>query len=208
MPLRRHLDLVMKFPFRALERVRSRQCWKDLATQDTIKLEFGSGPKKGTNGWITVDSARGADLIHDLTKPIPLADNTVTSIYASHLFEHFTYYYLQYLVSECFRILKVGGTLSVAVPNSRHYIDAYVNKKEFRDPESLWQPGVVKTGSSIDQLNYIAYMGGQHFYLFDEENLVNTLKQGGFLHVAKRDFDSKLDLKARDFESIYAIAIK
>ena len=67
---------------------------------------------------------------------------------------------------------------------------------------------VVKTGSLIDQLNYIAYMGGQHHYLFDEENLVNTLKLSPFTEVKLRQFDPLVDLSERDFESIYALAIK
>jgi hypothetical protein len=66
----------------------------------------------------------------------------------------------------------------------------------------------VDTGSLLDQVNYIAYMDGHHSYMFDRENLVNTLKKAPFHEVSLRAFDEALDLKKRDFESIYAIAIK
>ena len=44
--------------------------------------------------------------------------------------------------------------------------------------------------------------------MFDEENLINTLRQAGFSDVKLREFDHQLDLKERDSESIYALAIK
>ena len=72
----------------------------------------------------------------------------------------------------------------------------------------MYAPAVVNTGSSIDQVNYIAYLGGLHHYLFDEENLINTLKLSPFKNVEIRDFDIKIDKERRKKESIYASAIK
>ena len=44
--------------------------------------------------------------------------------------------------------------------------------------------------------------------MFDKVNLVNILKRNGFSHVELRGFEKGLDLKERDHESIYALAIK
>ena len=44
--------------------------------------------------------------------------------------------------------------------------------------------------------------------MFDKENLVNTLKKGGFENANLRSFDESLDMKERDYESIYALAQK
>jgi len=105
-------------------------------------------------------------------------------------------------------VMKVNGEFSVCVPNFRLYINSYIEGKNFKD-KSLWhQPGLINTGSAIDQLNYMMYMDGQHKYMFDEENLINTLYLSGFKDVSLRDFDYTLDLKERDFESIYAVAFK
>ena len=57
-------------------------------------------------------------------------------------------------------------------------------------------------------LEHIAYMAGQHNYMFDEENLVNILQKVGFKGVKIRKFDSQIDNKERDYESIYAICYK
>ena len=51
-------------------------------------------------------------------------------------------------------------------------------------------------------------MGGQHQYMFDEENLIKILKICGFKNASLRKFDPILDRKERDFESIYSLAYK
>jgi predicted SAM-dependent methyltransferase len=112
------------------------------------------------------------------------------------------------LLKQCRSVLKVDGRLSVCVPNFRFYIDSYKEGKMFRERETWWQQGLIDTGSAIDQLNYIAYMKDEHKYMFDEENLVNTLKKAGFSNVKLRAFDKSIDRSERDHESIYALAIK
>ena len=60
----------------------------------------------------------------------------------------------------------------------------------------------------MDQINYIAYLDGLHHYMFDEENLINTIKLSPFKNVVLRGFDSNIDIEKRKRESIYASAIK
>jgi predicted SAM-dependent methyltransferase len=108
------------------------------------------------------------------------------------------------------RSLKPGGSISICVPNTRLYIEAYLNGRRFLDKTSpqCWQPGWHETGSLIDQVNYIAFMGGEHKFMFDEENLLSLLRQAGFEGASLRSFDQELDRADRDFESIYAIGFK
>jgi predicted SAM-dependent methyltransferase len=181
--------------------------WVVLKKRKKIFLEIGSGNKKGKNGWTTVD-LYGADIIHDFKKRIPLPDTSVDKIYASHFLEHIPFKDLIVLLKEIYRVLKKNGTFSVCVPDASLYIRSYVNKKRFLPEQRCYQAAVVNTGSLIDQINYIAYMDQEHKYLFDKENLVNTLKKVPFKKVEMRFFDKSIDMKSRDFESIYAIAIK
>ncbi len=182
--------------------------WIRLKKQKKILLDIGSGNRKGKNGWITIDLNKGADIIHDLRKGIPLPENSVDRIYASHVLEHIPYRELIRLLSEIFRVLKKGGELSVSVPDASLFINAYFNKERFQPEDGFYKPAVVDTGSLIDQINYVAYMDQEHKYLFDKENLINTLKKISFASVDLRNFDENLDDKIRDSESIYAIAIK
>jgi predicted SAM-dependent methyltransferase len=190
-------------------RLLSKPKWNAMKKQGRIWLELGSGPKRGNNGWTTIDIS-GADISHDLRLGIPLPDQTVDRIYTSHMFEHIPYKELVVFVNECYRVLKVGGELSVCVPNAGLYLRSYVAEHRFRtEGEGKgYGPAFVDTGSLIDQVNYIAYMDGHHKYMFDDVNLVNTLKKAPFLDVRLRDFDESIDLLSRDYESVYASAVK
>jgi len=194
------------FRIAKLRRIAKRH-WLELGKKEQIKLELGSGRKLGKNGWTTVDLF-GADINYDLRRGIPLPDSSVDSIYSSHLLEHMQYKDLLSFLQECRRVLKQDGIFSVCVPDIRPYIEAYLNKTYFRNPNTFYEPATVDTGSFIDQVNYVAYMGGEHMYMFDQENLVNILARSGFRSASLRKFDLQIDTIERKEGSIYAIAYK
>ena len=179
--------------------------WHKLNKKNLIKLELGSS-KKGSNGFTTVDQDR-ADITWNLKRGIPLRDESVDFIYSSHLLEHIPYQELMIFLKECKRVLKEDGIFSVCVPNAGYYLNAYF-KGEVFECHNVWEEAKVDTGSKIDQLNYVAYLNDAHKYLFDDENLVNTLLTAGFSNAQIREFDSNLDQKERINESIYAQAGK
>ena len=180
--------------------------WLKVAAQSQIMLELGSGPKKGTKGWTTVDLS-GADVNWDLRKGIPLKNDSVAKIYSSHLLEHIPFKELIGFLKECRRVLGTDGEFYVCVPNAGERIQEYANGSEIQIPEMPdW--AAVSTGSRIDVLNYSVYMGGEHHYMFDEENLVNTLTLAGFTNAQLRDFNPDLDLDSRRAGSIYAVGFK
>lgn len=83
--------------------------WRKLARCETIRPDLGSGPKKGTNGWTTIDRNGLADINRDLSKGLFLKDETVDMIYSSRNFEHIPFPDLLKLIAECKRVLKKGG---------------------------------------------------------------------------------------------------
>ena len=178
-----------------------------LNRENEIFLELGAGNKKGSSGWSTIDMKKNCDIFWDLRKGIPFPDESVSKIYSSHFFEHLTFKEGQIFLDECLRVLIPGGTFSICVPNARVYIEAYLNPELDTDKFLFYKPAYNNT-TKIDYVNYIAYCKRYHKYMFDEENLVYILKAKGMKNVHLREFDPLLDLKARDFESIYAIAEK
>lgn len=179
-----------------------------LAEGGSVKLEIGAWKKRSGIDLITIDKDKRADLPWDLANGVPFPDNSVSLFYTSHLLEHLTFWELSLLLRDCLRVLKPGGELSICVPNARLYADAYFNNGDFPPAGRQYEPGLSNTGSAIDKLNYIAYMRGHHKYMFDEENLINILTQCGFATAHLRNFDPRIDIPARDFESIYALAVK
>ena len=174
---------------------------------EEILLDLGGGESRGSGPWITVDVIQGCDLYWDLRRGIPFADNKVSRIYSSHMFEHLTYQEGQVLLDECMRTLMPGGSISIAVPNARIYVESYLGLRELDDEYFGWEPAYNRT-TRIDALNYVAHMAGEHKYMFDQENLLHLLNAKGFINVSARPFDPETDMQERDYESIYAIGYK
>ena len=177
---------------------------------ERIRLDIGAGKTLRQDGWLTLDNNGVCDLWWDLADGIPFPDNSVDEIYSSHVFEHIPPDSLVVLLRDCLRALAPGGSISVCVPNARLFLDAYSQKRFFVDQsnERVWKRGWFETGSLIDQINYIAYMGGEHRLMFDDANLTAFLRLAGFNDVSVRGFQNGLDLPQRDYESIYAIGYK
>lgn len=178
-----------------------------LEARSEISLELGAGAVEGKNGWITIDKCEGADLNWDFHERLPFPDNSVVRIYSSHVLEHFFYRDLVDLLTDCYRVLKPGGLFSACVPDASIYVRGYVDRKNFDRTFLTYTPAFI-SDLKMDWINYIAYMDGNHRFMFDEENLHRVLLEAGFVDVRRRDFDPALDLIERKYESIYAVAIK
>lgn len=182
-----------------------------LTKNEPIKIDLGSGNRRGENGWTTVDICDICDLYWNIFLPLPLPDNSVSQIYSSHVLEHFYYQDSLKIVKECYRLLKPQGMLKICVPNAKLYINSYYEQKTAQlEIEENTKNTIYfdKTDTDIDYLNYMAYMGGEHKYMFDENNLLAMLKKAGFSDVQPSIFDPEIDHLHRQKESIYAIAIK
>lgn len=176
--------------------------------QERIYLEIGSGDKKGKNGWVTLDLSTKSDICWNLRQGIPFPDESIHKIYSSHLFEHLYFEEGQMLLDECFRVLVKDGIFSICVPNARLYIESYLKGNELDRSKFFRVESVYNNTSRIDYVNYVAYMGKSHKYMFDEENLVTILEKKNFRNVHLREFDPQLDKLERDCLSIYAEAQK
>jgi predicted SAM-dependent methyltransferase len=171
-----------------------------------IKLDLG-GADPGKDGWRSVDVTDNCDLYWDLRLGIPFPSESVDQIYSSHLFEHLTYDQGQGLLRESLRVLKPGGRFSICVPNARIYIEGYMGTRSVPAEFYGWEPAFNNT-TSIDAINYVAYMGGEHKYMFDQENLLYILAAAGFIEVSTRAMDALIDRPERDYESLYAQGFK
>lgn len=178
-----------------------------LMARSPLKLDLGGGYRRGENGWVNVDTSPQADFYWHLAEPLPLPDDSVDDLYTSHLLEHLTFEQTQSLLAECLRILKPGREISVCVPNARLFIEHYMGARDLPAEFFAWK-GAYHHTTRIDAVNYIAYLGDEHKYMFDQENLEFVLRAAGFRDVRPREFDPDTDLIARDAESIYAVGVK
>jgi predicted SAM-dependent methyltransferase len=79
-------------------------------------------------GWINIDIVRtGPSVVaHDLSTGIPLPNASCEVVYHSHVLEHLKRPDAQFFMRECFRVLKPGGILRVAVPDLEQVCRQYL----------------------------------------------------------------------------------
>ena len=79
-----------------------------------LNLNLGAGSNRRQD-YISVDYYTNADVVHDLTQPLPYED--VDNIYACHVIEHFSYAEWQDIKEYWADALKVGGSLEIRCPD-------------------------------------------------------------------------------------------
>ena len=200
--------LILKQAIKTENKFKEKQFEKLVESKKPVFLEFGSGSRKGVNGWTTIDITDGADISWDINRLLPIPDNSVDKIYSSHFLEHFSITEIQKILSECYRIIKPGGWISACVPDASIYINAYVNNSKLDENQFCGYKPAFHYHSKIDYVNYIAYLGGEHKHLFDSDNLVGIFKSCNFQNAKTRNFINELDLKERNHQSIYVEATK
>lgn len=92
------------------------------APEDKVIVDLGAGNPAVTDGIsckkrlkIDIDPTTEPDICHDLTKGIPLSDNSVDICVASEILEHI--YNSKNFISEVARVLKSDGCLILSCPN-------------------------------------------------------------------------------------------
>ncbi len=80
--------------------------------------------------WVNIDfQSRSVDVIeHDLREGIPFASERFDVVYHSHVLEHFSRHDASFLIDECFRVMKPGGLLRVAVPDLEQIARCYLEQ--------------------------------------------------------------------------------
>ena len=146
-------------------------------------------------------------------KELPFPDNSVDCIYSSHAFEHLTYEASLNVARRCYRVLRPGGVIRIAVPDLGRIVQDYLN-----NPEPLASHQFLhRTGVAGMQMFWrsVLHPGASHRQMFDERSLCHMLREAGFPQPAKKEFGESripdiaaIEIPARAFESLYVEALK
>ena len=145
-----------------------------VAAASPARLHLGSGSER-LAGWINVDLRDPAELCLNLTRPLPLPDQSVDAIYSQHFIEHITKAQAGQLVRECARVLKPGGWFRCSTPDLAYYV-------------RQWQERAAKGGDTAvdaaDGLNDIIRLH-EHLYVYDEAALCDLLARAGLIDIER-----------------------
>jgi len=162
------------------------------------KLDIGPGGASIKEvGWDTLDIVGNPTVKADLTKPLPIKDNTYDLCFMSHVLEHLPWYLTIDVLKELYRILKPDGNLEVWVPDFDKLVYIYLHKKEHLDfPKPILYPKVNPDNLTMVSINYRLFAGcsgGQiinqsqdwHKACFDHNYLVYCFIKSGFKDIRR-----------------------
>lgn len=134
---------------------------------------------------------------HDLIYGIPLENQIADFVYSSHFLEHLDRQKGRRLLEECFRVLKPGGSLRIAVPDLERAWEMYHHGEKERMIHDFF---FTDEGSGF----------GQHRYAYDYEMLSGILREIGFTRIKRtevREGDTP-DLQFLDNREDYTLFVE
>jgi len=145
-----------------------------------IHLHLGCGPKY-LPGFVNIDAnpLRKTDIWLDVRCGLPFPNQSVESVYSTHMIEHLYPDELEDLLRECARVLKPKAGLRLIVPNLRSAVLAYKdNRRDWFDdtfPRHFDSVG--------GRFSNFVFCDGQHRTAFDFGYLQEVLGRMGFSEV-------------------------
>lgn len=186
----------------------------------TRKINIGAGPQWYADTWEVLDNAPGS-----YEEPWKhkgkcwdshLTDNTYDIVFSSHMLEHIPHFRMEKTIAEFNRIMKVGGTIRLLMPNLRKEAEAYVNNdvsffsgsKHYSDHmgigasflRKIISPGgqTIAISREMDEI----FGGYAHLYSYDYQMLSTVLAKWGFGEIVESEPGQSAIEEMRDFQHI------
>ena len=151
----------------------------------------------------------------DATTKIPLLDNSVITLYSSHMFEHLSRDGGVRFLQEVKRVLVSDGVVRIVIPDLEKAISRYNKEKnadEFMESILVSAPPI---SSLIDKVHLIFSGYRHHQWMFDGDSLAKLMKSQGFRNVTIQisgntliENPGNLNLFEREKESVVVEAKK
>jgi predicted SAM-dependent methyltransferase len=152
-----------------------------LATANPKILNLGGGTVL-FDRWLTADVTPRADVYMDVTKSLPIPDDSVDIVYSEEVIEHVNRENGRRMLSECFRVLKPGGTLRLTTPS----LDYFAKR-------------ALMTPKGCEEINSIFY-GHGHRCIYTETVLREALQATGFINIVSSSY-RELESKYGEFDT-------
>lgn len=175
-----------------------------LKEQPSRKLQIGA-QSNSIQGWLNVDIApKNLETVYmDATQPFPFQDGAFDYVFSEHMIEHITFNEGQWMLKECYRVLKPGGKIRIATPNLQFLIELYqehkteiqqkyiaFSKKYFSEPIPEMDVLVIN--------NFFRDWG--HQFIHDEKSLRYLLELAGFSEILRKSINESDDENLRNLE--------
>jgi predicted SAM-dependent methyltransferase len=130
-------------------------------------------------GWKSIDICADYDPheCYDITTGIREEDGTIEEIWMGDFFEHLLRLKAQFVIRECFRVLRIGGHIRISVPDMAIVMPRWLATSGAEGTELIW--------GDQDETYQKNSIPSSHFHDYTEQSLIKLLKSVGFREVKR-----------------------
>ena len=177
-----------------------------LQPQGNVKIQFGAGSGKlgeaslnRIDGFITSDIF--GDIPIDITHRFPIRDESIDTIFSSHLIEHIHQYEIDKFLSECCRILSKDGILITATPSLEKIAKLLYGTND--DDKNFYlnshaEAVLSRKPTPARIINCMSHISYGHKFLLDFDTYEDLCFNAGFKKVEKLDVLDIPDVNLRE----------
>jgi len=169
-----------------------------LAGTHQPKLQLGAG-RNHMSGWLNSDYfAKHPKFIYiNVCHPFPLPDDVFERVYSEHMIEHIPQKSGQFMLNECFRVMKSGARIRIETPDLEKISNLYSTRDQLESHRYIqWhhQEFADKTHAPTICFAINSIMRNwDHCFLYDEEMLRQALERAGFVNIQRHSWGQTHD---------------
>jgi hypothetical protein len=136
----------------------------------------------------------------NIAKGLPIAQNSVRAVYASHVLEHLALDEFRKALGNTFNILEPGGIFRLIVPDLQERARRYVNEASTRSAEAsgifmrTTHLGLEQRPRSLLGWLRLLIGGSAHLWMWDEASIAEELRKAGFISIRRCEFGDADDM--------------
>ena len=135
----------------------------------------------------------------DITKGLPVAENSVDGIYCSHTLEHLALNDLRTALKNTYKVLKAGGVFRMVLPDLEFYAREYISNLALGDVNSSYQflensmLGIKARPRGLSGFASAVLGNSHHLWMWDYMSLSKELDAVGFQEIRRCNFGDSND---------------
>lgn len=135
----------------------------------------------------------------DITKGLPVPDNSCDGVYSSHTLEHLSLKDFRIAIKNTFKILKPEGIFRCVIPDleaaARLYISKIENDNSYASVDFMHQTllGKESRDKGIKSIISAVFGNSHHLWMWDRHSLKEELIKAGFRSVREYSFNDSED---------------
>ena len=198
---------IMRRFFAILTQYDSVSIWDYNRNRKVKNIHIGCG-KNILKNWLNLDYyPRTLRAIHfNATSAFPFISDSIDNIFSEHMIEHVSFQQGEFMLGECYRVLKIGGKMRISTPDFLFLVKLYsdstslLHKKYVDWSVDTYLPlGTPKKPINVVN-NFVRDWG--HSFIYDESALTELLIKSGFKNIERVQVGRSVHREFNDLENV------